>query len=332
MTAPIACFGELLLRLTTPGHERLGQNTQLNVHFGGAEANVGVSLARFGHSVEMISAVADNPLGASILGGLKAQGLSTEKVAQLDGRMGLYFLETGAVTRPSRITYDRAGSVFALSKPSDYDWPTLLHGVSHVHVSGISPATGPGPADATLALARACSERSIGLSFDGNYREALWKVWAGDGPAILREILSHAETAFINERDIALLLGTPLEERKAAIGRAFEKFPRLKTVAATRRDQSSVADQTLIGELYTRDAVYTSRPHELMGVVDRIGGGDAFAAGILHCLLEGKEPEYTVNFGMAAGAIKHSIPGDFNLSSVSEVEEAMSEGGLDVRR
>lgn len=332
MTAPIACFGELLLRLTTPGNERLGQNTQLNVHFGGAEANVGVSLARFGHTVEMISAVADNPLGTSILGGLQAQGVSTEKVARREGRMGLYFLETGAVTRPSRITYDRAGSVFAQSGANDFDWPKLLHGIAHVHVSGISPATGPGPAEATLALARACSERNVGLSFDGNYREALWKVWAGDGPAILREILSHAETAFINERDIALLLGTPVEERKVAMERAFGTFPKLTTVAATRREQSSVADQTLVGELYTRDAVYTSRPHELMGVVDRIGGGDAFAAGILHCLLEGKDPSYTVNFGMAAGAIKHSIPGDFNLSSVDEVEEAMSEGGLDVRR
>ena len=332
MSARIACFGELLIRLTTPGHERLGQNTDLKVHFGGAEANVGVSLAQFGHDVQMISQIADNALGAAICAGLRAQGVATDKVSSREGRMGLYFLETGAVTRPSRILYDRANSVFALSTLTDFDWSELLDGVTHLHVSGITPATGPGPADATLAMAKTCEEKGISLSFDGNYREGLWKAWSGDGPAILKDILSHAETAFINERDIALLLGTPLEERQSAIQRAFEAFPRLKTIAATRRDQSSVADQTLIGELYTRNTVHTSRAHDLQGVVDRIGGGDAFAAGILHCLILGKDPQFTVEFGMAAGAIKHSIPGDFNLTTIAEVEEAVNEGGLDVRR
>lgn len=332
MTARIACFGELLLRLTTPGHERLGQSTQLNVHFGGAEANVGVSLAQFGHEVEMISAVADNPLGASICAGLQAHGVSTRRISCREGRMGLYFLETGAVTRPSRITYDRANSAFALSRSGDFNWDSLLDGITHVHVSGITPATGPGPAEAAQAMARACSEKNIILSFDGNYREGLWKLWDGDGPAILRNILSHATIAFINERDIALLLGTAPEDRQSAVNRAFVTFPKLQIIAATLREQSSVTNQMLVGELYTRDQLYVSRAHSLMGVVDRIGGGDAFAAGILHSVLAGKDPQYTINFGTAAGALKHSIPGDFNLTSVREVEEAMNEGGLDVRR
>lgn len=332
MTARIACFGELLLRFTTPGHERLGQNTQLSVHFGGAEANVGVSLSQFGHSVEMISAVADNALGQAVVSGLKAQGVSTEKVSSREGRMGLYFLEMGAVTRPSRILYDRADSVFAKTRASEFDWDRLLEDVKLVHVSGITPATGPGPAKAAMALAAACSKQQIQLAFDGNYREGLWKQWDGDGPAILRDILSHASIAFINERDIALLLGTPEEAREDAVKRAFRSFPKLKVIAATHREQSSVANQQLVGELYTREELYVSRPHDLLGVVDRIGGGDAFAAGVLHCLVVEKDLQYAIDFGTAAGALKHSVPGDFNLTNIEEVEASMTSGGLDVRR
>ncbi|MAP94945.1 MAG: 2-keto-3-deoxygluconate kinase [Ponticaulis sp.] len=332
MSADIACFGELLLRFTTPGNERLGQGNQFTVHFGGAEANVAVSLAQFGHSVDMVSAIADNPLGASIVSGLRAQGVGTDKIRAEDGRMGIYFLETGAVTRPSRIVYDRAASVFALSEPTSFDWSSLLGGVGLVHMSGITPATGPGPAAAAQALANYCADNDLDFSFDGNYREALWKVWAGDGPAILRDILSCATIAFINERDIALLLATPAEDRQTAINRAFAAFPRLQTIACTRRGQSSVINQTLLGEIYTRDGVTTSREYSLEGVVDRIGGGDAFAAGILHCLQAHKTHDYAVEFATAASVIKHSIPGDFNLTSVGEVEDAMKDGGLDVRR
>jgi 2-dehydro-3-deoxygluconokinase len=272
MSVRIACFGELLVRLTTPGHERLGQNTQLNIHFGGAEANVAVSLSQFGHDVEMISAVAANPLGASVCSGLMAHGVDVSKVSHGDGRMGLYFLETGAVTRPSRIVYDRANSVFANSGSDSFNWDTLLEGVSCIHVSGITPATGPGPAAAARNMAKACSTRGVKLAFDGNYREGLWKLWSGDGPAILREILNHAHIAFINERDIALLLGTPAESRQDAISRAFNAFPNLQYIAATRREQSSVANQQLVGELYTPGAVFVSRPLDMVGVVYRIGG------------------------------------------------------------
>tara|TARA_B100000678_G_scaffold291625_1_gene309985 strand:- start:18980 stop:19978 length:999 start_codon:yes stop_codon:yes gene_type:complete len=332
MSEKLACFGELLLRLTTPGNERFGQSGQLDVHFGGAEANVAVSLARFGHDVTMISAVADNPLGASIVNGLRGEGVKTETIQKGEGRMGLYFLETGAVLRPSRIVYDRADSVFASSSEDIYDWAKLLEGVSLVHMSGITPATGPGPAEAAKRLAKYCTEHELELSFDGNYREALWKSWSGDGPAILRELLSAATIAFINERDIALLLGTEPEERSAAITRAFKAFPRLKQIACTRRGQSSVSNQSLVGELYDRDGCTISRDYALEGVVDRIGGGDAFAAGVLHCLRAQKSADYTIEFATAASAIKHSIPGDFNLSSISEVEDAMKDGGLDVRR
>ena len=333
MTRDVLCFGELLLRLSPPGNERFGQSGTLNVQFGGAEANVGVSLARFGHSVEMMSAIPeDNALADNVLTGLRAQGVGTSNIFSRAGRMGMYFLETGAVRRPSRILYDRAYSAFAVSEADEFDWDTLLEGVKLAHISGITPATGPGPAEASQRLAIACSERNIQLSFDGNYRELLWKSWDGNGPAILKNILSHADIAFINERDIALLLGTAPEPRKDAMARAFDEFPKLKVIAATQRAQSSVSNQSLIGEYYTRDAFFISRAHELEGVVDRIGGGDAFAAGVLHSLLNGRDPQYTIEFAMAAGAIKHSIPGDFNLTNVQEVEDAMNESGLDVRR
>jgi 2-dehydro-3-deoxygluconokinase len=333
MTTDVLCFGELLLRLSPPGNERFGQSGALNVQFGGAEANVGVSLARFGHSVDMMSAIPeDHALADSVLAGLRAQGVGTSNILTRAGRMGMYFLETGAVRRPSRIIYDRAHSAFATSTADDYDWSSLLDGVKLVHLSGITPATGPGPAEASQLLAAKCAERGIQLSFDGNYRELLWNSWDGNGPAILKNILSHATIAFINERDIALLLGTEPEPRKDAIARAFDTFPNLKIIAATQRAQSSVSNQSLIGEYYTRDAFFTSRAYELEGVVDRIGGGDAFAAGVLHCLLNDADPQYTIEFAMAAGAIKHSIPGDFNLTNVQEVEDAMNESGLDVRR
>lgn len=332
MSARIACFGELLLRLTTPGHQRLGDSTSLNIHFGGAEANVAVSLSQFGHDVAMVSAVADNPLGASIVRGLRAEGVNVSAVSASEGRMGTYFLETGAVTRPSRIVYDRAASVFALSDAADFDWQKLLAGTEIVHISGITPATGPGPAKAAEALAAYCSEAGIRLAFDGNYRESLWKSWDGDGPAILKSILSHASIAFINERDIALLLGTEPEDRQTAIDRAFKVFSTLTHIAATRREQSSVSNQLLVGELYQRGERHISSPQDLQGVVDRIGGGDAFAAGVLHCLATDKDPQYTIDFATAASAIKHSIPGDFNRTTISEVEDAMNDGGLDVRR
>lgn len=332
MTGRIICFGELLLRFTAPGNERLMQSPKFDVHFGGAEANVGVSLARFGHNVSMVSALPDNPFGEAMRQALKAQDVGTDTVLGGEGRMGTYFLETGAVRRPSRIVYDRANSVFALMDADQYDWAALLKGADWLHLSGITPAVGPEPAKAALQAVKQAKAMGVKVAFDGNYREALWKVWGGNGPAVLKDILAHADTAFINERDIALLLGTAPEDRADAIARAFDTFPGLTTIAATRREQESVADQTLTGELYTRDGVSTSRPHEMTNVIDRIGGGDAFAAGVLYGLIEGFEAQHTIEFATAASAIKHSIPGDWNLTNLAEVEEAMNENGLDVRR
>lgn len=333
----IVCFGELLLRLGAPGRERLLQSRRLDVHVGGAEANVAVSLARFGHKVRMVSILAGNALGDETLGELRRHGVDTSFTVRAPGRMGLYFLSHGAVRRPSEILYDRAASAFALAAPDTIDWPRALKGRSWFHLSGVTPAIGPGAAEAALRAVRAARGQGLNVSFDGNYRAGLWAAWPGDGPAILREILGHAEIAFINERDIALILGRSFgadeaAARKTAFAAAFAAFPDLQLIAATARRQESVERHLVSAELVTRSGAWRSRVHDLSGVVDRIGAGDAFAAGVLHGLMTGRGRQYAVDFGAAAAALKHSIPGDMNIASVADVEAAMTDQGLDVRR
>ncbi|MFN4025758.1 MAG: sugar kinase [Hyphomonas sp.] len=328
----VVCFGELLLRLTAPGSERLLQSWSLDVCVGGAEANVAVALAGFGHEVSLASVVADSPLGNAALGELRRHGVETRVVLRAPGRMGLYFLEPGAVRRPSSITYDRAASAFAEAEPDALDWAAILPGTALFHVSGVTPAIGPKGAAAAVRAVKAAVDLGVPVSFDGNYRALLWDAWDGDGPAILKEILSCATYAFINERDISLILKARFEDRQSAFEHAFEAFPRLQAIAATTRHQSSVDDQAIAGELVTRAGRWVSPVHELPGVVDRIGGGDAFAAGALHGLIGGRDGQYTIDFAVAAGALKHSIPGDFNRVSAAEVEAAMAGGSLDVRR
>jgi len=330
--ARVICFGELLLRLTAPGSERLLQSHALEVCVGGAEANVAVSLANFGHDVNFASVVADNPLGSAALGELRRHNVDTSAVLRAPQRMGLYFLEPGAVRRPSGITYDRAGSAFAEAAPDAIDWTQILPGADLFHVSGVTPAIGQKGADAAIRAVKAANAAAVPVSFDGNYRALLWQAWDGDGPAILREILSAATYAFINERDIALILKSRFESREGAFEAAFAAFPRLQAIACTTRQQSSVDDQAIAGELVTRVKRWMSPVHELPGVIDRIGGGDAFAAGALHGFITGRDEQYTIDFAVAAGALKHSIPGDFNRVSRSEVEAAMVGGSLDVRR
>ncbi|MBB5519390.1 sugar kinase [Amphiplicatus metriothermophilus] len=333
----IVCFGELLLRLNAPGRERLLQSQRLDVHVGGAEANVAVSLAQFGHEARFASVVADNALGEAALGELRRYGVDVSPVARASGRMGLYFMASGATRRPSEIIYDRAGSVFAEAGEETLDWPAILDGAGWLHVSGVTPAVGPKPAAAALKAVRTAKECGVKVSFDGNYRAQLWAAWGGDGPAILRRILACADLAFINERDVGLVLGRdfPRDEagRRAAFAAAFEAFPGLELIAATRRRQHSVDHHALTAVLATRDGgERRSREWDLSGVVDRIGAGDAFAAGTLRGLIAGHDHRHTVEFAAAAAALKHSMPGDFNIATVADVERALAEDDLDVRR
>lgn len=333
----IACFGELLLRMTSPGRERFMQTPRFEVFVGGAEANVGASLAQFGHDARMVSTVADNPLGEAALGELRRLGMDVSRVAKAPGRMGMYFLSQGAVRRPSEIIYDRKHSAFDLAAPDALDWRVSLAGAQWLHLSGVTPAIGPNASAAVLAIAKAAVEMGVRVSFDGNYRGQLWAAWDGDGPGVLRQLLDCADIAFINERDIGLILGQTFtgdvsEQRKAAFDLAFSTFPRLGRIACTTRRQNSVEHHILSGELVTRDSRVESQEQDLAGVVDRIGGGDAFAAGVLHALLSDRDDQYAIDFGVAAAAIKHSIPGDINRATVADVEQAMSGDSLDVKR
>ncbi|MBB3833999.1 2-dehydro-3-deoxygluconokinase [Xanthomonas arboricola] len=335
----ILCFGELLLRLGAPGHALLLQQPRLDVHCGGAEANVGVSLAHFGHDVAMVSTVADNPLGAAVLGELRRHDVDTRHVRRVDGRMGLYFLTTGAIHRPSEVVYDRADSAFALAPADAYDWPALLEGVQWLHLSGVSPALGADVAQATLAAARAARAAGVKVSFDGNYRPKLWQRWQGDARGILHQLFECADVVFADYRDIGVVLGgefpqDTLEARvEAAAQQAFAAFPQLQLMACTQRVAHNVDHHSLGAMLVPREGAVARAPsEELTPIIDRIGGGDAFAAGVLHGLIEGWPLEDTVRFGLAAGCLKHSIPGDFNPLSVADVQACVGDARFDVRR
>ena len=338
-SARVVCFGELLLRLGAPGHQLLLQTPALDVHCGGAEANVGVSLAHFGHDVAMVSVIADNPLGTAVTGELRKHGVDTSRVHRSEGRMGLYFLTTGAGHRPSEVVYDRADSAFATARAAGYDWPALLQGARWLHLSGVSPALGAEAAQATLNAARAACALGIKVSFDGNFRPKLWERWGGDAQAILRDLFDCAHIVFADYRDIGVVLGGEFPQADAqarvdaAAAMAFAAFPRLQYLACTQRTAHSVGHHSLGAMLLGRDGIRAVAPaEELTDIIDRIGGGDAFAAGVLHGLIEGFDADATIRFGLAAGCLKHSIPGDFNPVGVADVLALVGEGKFDVRR
>jgi 2-dehydro-3-deoxygluconokinase len=346
MPYPVACFGELLLRLSAPGRERLLQHQPaFDVHVGGAEANVAVSLARFGHHAELLGTVSDNALGEAALGELRRHGVHVGRVRRAPGRMGLYFLSQGAGLRPSEVLYDRAGSAFANTPAHAYDWPQLLQGTRLFHVSGVTPALGQATADAAIEAARAAREAGALVSFDGNFRAKLWAAWDGDPATILRTLIGEAALAFADHRDIAVVLGDdagmthddptvePGARFAAAAARAFHAFPRLQRIATTVRTQHSVDDHGLGALMATRDgALHAAPTRALHGIVDRIGAGDAFAAGVLHGLLSDMPDGDSLAFGLAAACLKHCQSGDFHLSDAEEVQALVRNERLDVKR
>ena len=330
----IVCFGELLLRMSAPAGQLLLQAPQLDTCIGGAEANVAVSLARLGHRVSLVSSLPDNALGAAVRDGVRAHGVDTRGIHFAPGRLGLYFLTPGAVLRPSEIIYDRAGSVFAETDPATYNWPALLHGAEWLHVSGVSAAVGERGARATLDAMRAARPLGVKVSFDGNYRASLWARQGSDGAEVLCELMRHADLAFADQRDFALLLRRPELERcgrAQAMAAAFEAFPQLTRVAATSRTQLANERHDLTATLHTREGAVSAREYAMHGIVDRIGTGDAFAAGLMHGLLRGWDDNSSLEFGLAAAVAKHSLAGDFNLASEAQIE-AIRAGALNVRR
>ena len=335
----ILCFGEVLLRLSAPGAEFLLQTPRLQTTFGGAETNVAVSLARFGHDVRMISILPDNAIGRAATDELRRYGVDVSGLQVAPGgRMGLYFFTPGAVRRASQVLYDRADSAFARAGADAIDWSETLKGAGWLHLSGVTAALGPDSAAAGVAAAKAARAAGVTVSFDCNYRARLWAAWNGDPRPVVGEILSLADVVFGDHRDVALILGKTFEgegeaPRAAAAKLAFETWPNLQRMASTRRIQHSVNHHDLAGFMFDRSGAAWETPAiPLTPIVDRIGGGDAFAAGLIHGLRHGLADQRTVEFALAAAALKHSIPGDFNLATVGDVESLLSDGGLDVRR
>lgn len=336
MTGTIACFGEILLRMTAPGRQLMLQKPALDVYVAGAEANVGVALSNLGHRVKMVTCLPPNPLGEAALREVRRHGVDVSSIARTPGRMGLYFLTQGAGLRASEIFYDRQDSSFARASAGDFDWDALLEGVDLLHMSGITPALGPRSAEAAVAAAEAAERLGIPISFDGNYRSQLWEAWDSDPRAILARLVAKARILFGNHRDISLLLGARFggegpDRRREAAEAAFEAFPSLATIASTARHVDDADRHRIAARLDTRDGAAQTEEVVVAGIVDRIGAGDAFAAGILHGVRTGRDPEWTVRSGLALTCLKHSLPGDFSAFGVSDIEAFMA-GGLDVRR
>ncbi len=332
----VVAFGELLLRLAAPGRELLLQSGRLDVHVGGAEANVAVALARLGHATAMVSRVPDNALGDAAAGHLRRYGVDTAGVTTGPGRMGLYFLSPGAGVRPSDIIYDREGSAFALAEPGDFDWDRLLDGADLLHVSGVTPAIGQRAADAALAAAEAARARDIPVSFDGNYRAALWRLRDVDPAKILRSLVEQADVLFGNHRDISLLLGREFSgdggaRRREAAKAAFDAFPRLRLIASTARHIADADTHRIAARIDGRDGAAQTEEVVVAGIVDRIGAGDAFAAGILHGMRRGLDLDATVHAGLALSCLKHSLPGDASLFGAHDIAAFLA-GERDVRR
>lgn len=332
----VTCFGELLLRLTPPGAQLLAKADSLDMVVGGAEANVAVALSSLGHAVRFAGLVSDNSLGERAVRELRAASVDTAYLARAAGRMGVYFMESGAGQRPSAITYDRAGSAFAVASTGQIDFAGAVTGSRLLHTGGITPATGL----CGVALARAAQDAAkaagIPICFDGNWRGQLWAAWDNDPGAILRDLVADAEILIGNHRDISLLLGKHFsgdgaDRRREAAEAAFAAFPKLELIASTARHIVTSDHHRIAARVDARGGHHQTDELDVTGIVERIGTGDAFAAGVLHGWLEGGSVQDMAESGLALTALKHTLPGDMCHATRAMLDEFSVHGG-DVRR
>lgn len=335
-TGRFLAFGEVMLRLSPPRRELILQTPRFDVWVGGAEANVATALARLGHDVSFVSAVPANDLGDAAIATLRGHGIDTAGIQRRGERMGLYFVTSGAGMRATEVIYDRAHSSFAETPADSWDWDALLMGVDRLHLSGITPALGPGCTQAAIAAAEAAGARDIPVSFDGNWRGKLWERWDSRPREILSRLVARVDLMFGNHRDIALLLDKPFsadgeDHRREAADAAFAAFPKLQAIASTARHVEDTDRHLLSARIDTRDAHVQTAEITLAGIVDRIGAGDAFAAGVLHSLRNGGSIDDAARTGLALTALKHSLPGDASLFRQADIDAFLG-GDLDVRR
>lgn len=324
----VVTFGEIMLRLSPPGSERLLQSPTLSATFGGAEANVAVSLAHWGFESVFVSRVPPNPLGDAAIRALRAEGVKTDAILRGGERLGLYFAETGASQRPSNVIYDRAHSAISDLDLETLNWPQLLEGATWFHVTGVTAALGLKPARAVAKALGAARAARVTTSCDLNFRRKLWS--PAEAQATLRPMMKDVDIVIANEEDIQFALGFDVPAADVKAGRvdaaAYRDVARRvgelgpTQVAITLRESRSASDNgwsaLLAGSALPE--VLHSRRHNIC-VVDRIGAGDAFAAGLIYGISTGLAPMESLQFAVAAGALKHTIPGDFNRVSVDEV-------------
>ena len=326
----VVTFGETLLRLSPPGQERFFQSPRLDTYFGGSEANVAMSLAHFGIDSRYVTRLPANPAGDAAMSALRAEGVDIGGIVRGGSRLGLYFVESGADLRPLRVVYDRAGSAFSQIDPADLDWAMLLDGADWFHVSGITPALGTGPRDCVQHALTAARAAGITTSLDLNDRPAVWG--DRDPYPVIHPLAKHCEVIIGNPGAVSRMLhietsGTPPEPPDALRETAKRLCDEMgcHLVALTQREPLSASEHGWRAALYDARSktMYESRRYQVR-MVDRVGGGDSFVAGLVYAVLAGRDSRAALDFATAASALKLTIPGDFNRVSVSEVERILS--------
>jgi 2-dehydro-3-deoxygluconokinase len=338
MTPLIATFGEIMLRLTPPGFERFLQSPQFTATWGGGEANVAVSVAQFGAKSRYITVLPPaNPIAEAFLGELRRFGVDAEQVIRAPGRLGIYFVEAGANQRPSKVVYDREYSAIALAKPGSVDWQKALESVSWFHTTGITPAISEGAAKLAIEAVKAAHDLGATVSVDLNFRKNLWK-WGKQAHEVMPELMQYVDVCIANEEDCQKCLSLHVDidvesgelERELyneLADRVLTTYPNLRTVAVTLRESKSASHNAWSACLHNRKEFLLSRRYEITHIVDRVGGGDSFAAGLIYGLTQFPSDQEALEFAVAASCLKHSIPGDFNRFSAAEVQDLVNGGG-----
>ncbi len=333
----VVTFGEVMLRLKSPGFEKLFQSPQLEATFGGAEANVAVSLAQLGVPVSFVSALPANQVADECIRELRGFGVDISHVIRQGERMGIYYLESGANQRPSKVTYDRSRSSIATAKPGDFDWDAALEGAGWLHVTGVTPAISATAADSALEAMKTAREKGITVSCDYNHRKNLWR-WGRKAPEVMRELVKQAHVGIANEEDCQQALGIDIDadvssksldagRYRALADKVLDEFPNLEKQVITLRESHSADHNGWSAVLRNRSDYLVSRKYDITRIVDRIGAGDSFAAGLIFGLITYHDDARALEFATAASCLKHSVPGDFNRVGVDAVETLLKGDG-----
>ncbi len=330
-------FGEIMLRLKSPAHERFFQSPTLEATFGGGEANVAVSLCNYGYDAAFVSALPDNGIGDAAIQELRKFGVQTDKIIRQGERTGIYYLETGSNARPSNVIYDRAGSSICDAQPGDFDWEDIFTDAKWFHFTGITPALSESAAELTLEAVKAAKAKGVKVSCDFNYRGKLWK-YGKTAPEVMRELVKYVDVGIANEEDCQKSLGITADvdvksgeldkaKYEALSAKMFEVYPNLTEMAITLRESFNADHNDWSACLRNKDGFHLSRQYSMRDIVDRVGGGDSFASALIYGLTAYDNPQESLEFAVAASCLKHTISGDFNRVTVAEVEKLMSGDG-----